>query len=460
MRHTSGSCLLALAVLTSFPCTASAWRFTLDGASAFGPSETVEAITTTPSGDVVAAGFVVSSGFDTDLVVTKLSKVGGTPIWSVIIDGPAGSTDEAQDVVVDAAGDVIVGGSLQDFANPRTLTVLKLSGNDGTEIWRTSISISLNPFVPVGALALDGNGDVVTVGTAVNQINGSGDFAVYKLSGADGTEQWRYTLDGTASVGDGAVDVAVDAAGNVAAGGLVTNAGTGADFGIVKLAGATGAELWRNSLNNFGSGGDQLRALALDGDGDVVATGSMVSALTQDDIAIVELSGSTGAQLWRRLVDGGEGDFDSASSIAVDSNDDVVAAGVTFTPNGDDDFTVVKVRGTNGSVRWLRQIDGGDAESDTAIAVTVDSRDNVIAVGGLTIDDAGEEFTVISIRPGGSTRWTRTIAGTTPAGFDIATCVAVDAADDVAAGGLTENVGTGVDFTVVALDGHDGDDLP
>ncbi len=459
MRQTSRSCLLALAAFASLPSNASAWRFTLDGASTFGPSETVEAITTTADGDVVAAGVVVQSGSDTDLVVTKLSKVGGTPIWTVIIDGPAGSTDEAQDVVVDAAGDVIVGGSLQDFANPRTLTVLKLSGNDGTEIWRTSISIPLNPFVPVGALALDGDGDVFTVGTAVNQINGSGDFAVYKLSGADGTEQWRYTLDGTASLGDGAVDVAVDAAGNVAAGGLVTNAGTGADFGIVELAGATGAEIWRSSLNNFGSGGDQLRALALDGAGNVLATGSMVSATTQDDIAIVKLSGSTGAELWRRLVDGSQKDFDSASSIAVDSNDDVVAAGVTLTPH-EDDFTVAKVRGTTGSVRWLRKIDGGAGESDTATAVTVDSHDNVIAVGGLSIAGAGQEFTVISFRPGGSTRWTRTIAGTTPAGFDIATCVAVDAADDVAAGGLTENVGTGVDFTVVGLDGNDGDDLP
>src|SRR5687767_6076051 len=183
MRHTSGSRLLALAAVVYIPCNASAWQFTLDGASAFGPSETVEAIATTADGDVVAAGFVVQSGFDTDLVVTRLSKVGGAPLWTVIIDGPAGSTDEAQDVVVDAAGDVIVGGSLQDFANPRTLTVLKLSGTDGTEIWRTSISIPLNPFVPVGALALDANGDVLTVGTAENQTNGSGDFAVYKLSG-------------------------------------------------------------------------------------------------------------------------------------------------------------------------------------------------------------------------------------------------------------------------------------
>jgi hypothetical protein len=445
-----GACLL--------PPQAHAWLFTLDGPSSVSFAEQATSVAVTSGGDVVAAGMTVTSGSDTDLTVVKLGGVGGSVIWTAVIDGNAGSTDEPGQVLIDGSGDVIVGGTLQTTGDPRTLAVIKLSGMDGSELWRHLVSIPLNPFVPIGALALDAAGDVVTVGTAVNAGNGSADFAVYKLSGADGSELWRYTLDGSAGQDDAAEAVAVDASGDVFALGGTRNLGTG-DVTVVKLSGTTGVELWQRTINGPAGGGDHLRALAVDAAQDVIAAGSMVQAISQDDLAVVKLSGTTGAELWRRLVGGSSRDFDSATAVAIDGAGDVVAAGFTTNRRTDEDITVLKLRGRTGRVRWRRRIDGGFRRPDAANALAVDAAGNVI-VGGVTRTlSSGARFTVVSLTPSGRRRWRRDVAGSA-GGFDDAFALTTDGAGNVVAGGTTENLGTGDDFTVVKFLAASGADAP
>ena len=79
------------------------------------------------------------------------------------------------------------------------------------------------------SVAVDPSGDVVSAGFISPVVDNNDDFIVVKLSGTDGGELWRY-VPGTQIP---AFAVVLDATANVlAAGG-----------GVVKLDGATGAEL-------------------------------------------------------------------------------------------------------------------------------------------------------------------------------------------------------------------------
>ena len=166
--------------------------------------------------------------------------------WQTEIDGTANSFDRVNSVAVDAAGDVIAGGSISNFGTGFDFAVVKLDGASGAELWRTEIDTA-NSTDQVFSVAVDAAGDVIAGGSISNIGTGS-NFVVVKLDGVNGAELWRTEIDGAANARDSAFTVAVDADGNVIAGGGISNSGTGLDFtgldfAVVKLDGADGSEL-------------------------------------------------------------------------------------------------------------------------------------------------------------------------------------------------------------------------
>jgi hypothetical protein len=66
---------------------------------------------------------------------------------------------------------------------------------------------------------------------------------------SSGVWAWQTNISGT-PVGSSSLDaVVVDGAGNVVAAGFTDNAGTGWDFTVVKFDGSSGAELWRQVID-------------------------------------------------------------------------------------------------------------------------------------------------------------------------------------------------------------------
>jgi cysteine-rich repeat protein len=173
---------------------------------------------------------------------------------------------------------------------------------------------------------------------------------VVALSAA-GTEQWRYTLDGTA-VGttdlDEALSVAVDAAGDVVAAGAISNAATDDDLVVVKLDGTTGAEKWRRVVNGSNSNDDDASAVAIGASGEVLVVGSIRNSGSGRDLAVLSLDGTSGEERWRRLVDGAAGQADIGNAGAVDASGDVLVAGRTRNGPTADGFTVLKLAAATG----------------------------------------------------------------------------------------------------------------
>ncbi len=86
----------------------------------------------------------------------------------------------------------------------------------------------------------------------------------------------------------------------------------------------------------------------MDGADDIIASGSIVDAVSGADLSVVKLAGATGVELWRTTLDGAAGTTDDASDVAIDSFGSIVAVGFFENEATSRDFTVVKLNGTDG----------------------------------------------------------------------------------------------------------------
>jgi outer membrane protein assembly factor BamB len=167
-------------------------------------------VATDAAGDVLAAGNDDGFAFE----VVKLDGTTGASQWEYAL----GMFGEARSVLADAAGDVIAGGEIQNNP-PGDAVVVKLAGATGAEIWRYTANVDPmgGNYSTVARVALDGSGDVIVAGWGLVDAFGAS-FLLAKVSGSDGSEIWR--LPNGTDNGLGAI--VVDGAGDIyAAGGFM-----------------------------------------------------------------------------------------------------------------------------------------------------------------------------------------------------------------------------------------------
>jgi Putative Ig domain/PQQ-like domain len=317
----------------------------------------------------------------------------------------------------------------------RTLVITLLAAGglllafSGAWAWQAKITAGWASVV-----AVDGAGNVVAAGGTHNAAAGT-DFTVAKFDGASGQELWRRVISGVAGSSSYAVGLAVDGAGNVAVAGNTYNAGTGSDFTVIKFDGTTGAELWRKLIAN-----GSAEAVVVDAAGNVVAAG-----YTSHNFTVVKFEGVSGAELWRKDIHGNgtDGYYNQANAVAVDAAGNVVAAGMTGNTETGPDFTVVKLSGMNGAEFWRQIIYGTDYYlcyddyfcAEAANAVAVDAAGNVVAAGSINNLTSHLDFTVVKFDgASGVELWRKEANGPHNLG-DEALAVVVDAAGNVVAAG-------------------------
>lgn len=387
-------------------------------------------------------------------VVTKLSGGTGEVLWRKTISGTGIVSGGGLSVAVASDGSVVAGGNLT-VGSPgfyRTaFAVVKLDGATGVEQWRFLINSTDGGASEV---AFDDHGDVVVAGYVRFS---SYAFFVIKLSGLNGSELWRRSDPGVGGTSR-AETLAIDPAGDVIAGGYIANDSRNTAFLVEKLSGATGALVW--VFRNDTSGIDISNAagsLALDGRGDVLATGRVTNASTREDAFVVKLSGGGGDELWRTTIDSGLGDFDAATSVAVDGSGDAVIAG-TFTNGQRSEFFVIKLAGESGTEKWRRIVKGSADFADFGFAVTVDAGNDVVAAGKTQSLATNADWTAVKLQGStGQEMWRTDLSGTAAnSENDFALSVATDGCADVVVAGMTQNTSTTFDYTVLKLSGTTG----
>lgn len=331
----------------------------------------------------------------------------------------------------------------------------------------------VQPIVYVAPRTLNADGDAraVTVDSQGNRIaagflrTASGaDFVVAKF-GLFGL-LWQRTLRGSAGGWNAAWAVAVDAQNNVYAAGYITNTGTGADLTVAKLDPA-GKLLWFRSIDGGVNRFDTATSLVIDSAGNPVAAGSLTTffepehfgpwgyhtpSRTGSDMAVMKWdpsgnpfegfrAGSRPEPRRASLYEYGE---EGALSVAVDHQDNIIAAGTLL--------TVMKWN-ANGRPAWTQPYTlGGDLNEFRSVAV--DSQDNILAAGiwfkHATIWlESDVDWTIVKLGPDGAQQARRDYGIPDMNGwvYNEATSLAVDSGDNVVVGGMLDH-----QFTVVKLD--------
>jgi hypothetical protein len=357
-----------------------------------------------PAGNALAVGTIL------DFTVAKLAGDNGAELWRQEVVGTGAVAGKPRAVESASNGDAIVAGSVTNIGTGRDFVVARLASSNGSELWRATLNGSSGAGDEAESLAVDASGDVIAAGRLDN-LSSFWDLTVVKLAGATGNEIWRYTKDGTASQSEEALEVEVDPAGDVVAGGYIRNNTTGADMVIVKLSGANGAELWRTEIAGANAGNDQALDLALDDLGDVVVGGFIFKGATTRDLIVLKLSGIDGSILWRHEVDGGAGKEDQAAAVVVNGGGVAFAAGRLIGNATDADLAVVALA-SNGSVLWTHLLNGRGNDFDEAKDIAVGLDGDPVVAGFVTGSTTQRDFVALRLRKAdGAEVWRREVNG-------------------------------------------------
>lgn len=317
------------------------------------------------------------------------------------------ATETASFSAPDAKPAVYLAG-ITGATNSQAGQLIKLSDNGGAASTDFTKKIVANKgIVDVRSSTTDANGNVFVVGSATDDIDGAmvqGSQDVYlRKYDAAGHLIWNRLL-GSAKTAS-AYSVAVDASGNVAIAGKVTdkltsNSVGGGDDSFIAKYDVLGRELFMHQISPTTA--DQANAVAFTADGSLLVAGqttrAMNSSTTQaggTDAYLMKLS-TTGALQWVRQF-GGSGD-DRASAVAVDADGNAVLGTVE---NGV--AVVRKLDTTDGTSAPLWEMTLGALGQGNLSALVLSGTD--IYVGGSTTNtalDAGGQASIVTAHAGDS----------------------------------------------------------
>ncbi|MCP4602394.1 MAG: hypothetical protein GY847_18075 [Proteobacteria bacterium] len=368
----------------------------------------VTSVSVDDNNDVFVAGFTWGdlgggNAGDFDAYVIKLLGKDGSSLWIKQFD--SGDHERANSVSVDSNGDVLIAGLTYGDLGGGTMGaidayVMKLSGTNGDVLWLEQFGTATHDRA--FSVSVDGNDDVLVTGHTWGNLDGGGSAGslnafVRKLSRMDGSMLWSEQFD--SGNNDEAYSVSVDSNNDVLFAGttegvLGGSASGGKDAYVMKLSGIDGAVLWNEQ---FGTGDEDIvNSVILDGGDDVLVAGYTYGDLFGEGIAgdrdayVTKLSGLNGNMMWAKQI--GTSVYDSAYSVSVTKNDDVLIAGNTYGDlfgvgnAGGIDAYVLKLSGADGTDLWTNQF--GTSANDTIKSACVDGNGHML-VAGVTEGDLG-----------------------------------------------------------------------
>lgn len=345
-------------------------------------------------GNAIVTG--ISGG---DYYTAKYAAADGVLLWEKRFNGFANSTDQAVAVTVDGSGNVAVTGNSWNGFSGYDIYTAKYAVADGALIWEQWYPSALDSNGAIG-VAADGNGNIIVSGYFGAAAS---DFITIKYAAADGAELWSKIYNGPANGSDRPGAMALDGNGNV----VVTGSSSG-DYYTAKYAAANGVLLWERRYNGPGNAGDVATALALDLQANVLVTGYSRGNGTGDDYYTAKYAAADGALLWDTRFTSAGNNTDQAAALRVDGHGNAVVAGMSY--NGVNmDYFIANYAAENGAPLWTTQYDGpanGDDKFINKFSLAVTPAGDVVVTGGSDGDFGSgvtNDFLTIKFVPGNVT---------------------------------------------------------
>jgi len=352
--------------------------------------------------------------------------------WVRTYNGPANATDWAEDIAVDASGNVYVtgysfgSGTQFDYA-----TIKYLPDGDVAVGWPRRYNGPGNSHDWAQAIAVDGSGNVCVTGPSYGSGTGDDYASIKYLPNGLYARIWPRRYNGPGNSTDWASDIAVDGSGYVYVTGASVGSGTDFDYATIKYY-PDGDTAWVRRYDGPTHGDDRSSAIAVDGSGYVYVTGAGVGSGTSYDYVTIKYY-PDGDTAWVRRFDGTGNDSDYAYAIAVDGSGSVYVTGWSLGNGTSHDYLTIKYL-SNGNIApgfWPARYDGPAHVTDNAYAIAVDASGYVYVTG-----ESQWNYCTIKYHFNGDTAWVRTYNG--PANhMDISRAIALDDSGNVYVTGVS-----------------------
>lgn len=242
--------------------------------------------------------------------VTIKYNASGVQQWIKKYDG-AGNDDFSNKLALDMLGNVYVTGSSKSSTN-QDIAVVKYSPT-GTQLWAARYDGPSHNIDSATCILVDKNGSVYVAGKSVQTSAGS-DYILIKYNAA-GTQQWNKRYNGPGNSDDIPVALGVDNGGNIFVAGSSKGSGSNYDFELIKYSPA-GTLLWEARYNGAANNIDVLSGLAVDANGFAYITGSAYISATNYDYVTIQYA-PDGVKIWEKTYNGPAGGIDKPSAINI-----------------------------------------------------------------------------------------------------------------------------------------------
>ncbi|WP_297523534.1 protein kinase, partial [Thermococcus sp.] len=263
----------------------------------------------------------------------------------------------------------------------------------------------------------------------------------------DGNVKWQKTYGG--SGWDEVNAVALAPNGDIIVAGYTRSFGAGGRDAWVLRLDSEGNVKWQKTYG--GKYWDEAHAVALAPNGDIIVAGYTESfGAGWNDVWVLRLD-SEGNVKWQKTYGGSK--WDEANAVALASNGDVIVAGYTGSFGAGGDVWVLRLDG-EGNVKWQKTYGGSKWDEANAVAIA-DNGDIIVAGhynGYYNEHTRISNAWVLRLDSEGNVKWQKTYGGEYG---DEANAVAIAPNGDVIVAGYTDSFGAGGDDVwVLRLDAN------
>ncbi len=419
-------------------------RFTGEGGLG---SDQAHDIAVDKSGNVYVTGGSEIQGQLFDFVTVKYNP-GGQELWTAEYNGPDDRSDISSALTVDDAGNVYVTGSsrvIEDgIEHPDFLTIKYNS--DGIEQWVARYGGPADRgFDAAEDIVVDAEGNVYVTGRSVG-ISNDMDYATIKYN-SEGVEQWVARYGGIEQGDDQAIALAVDNGGNIFVTGFSQQdtASTNRDYVTIKYT-SNGQEQWTAVYSTPGD--DEPGDLVIDNSGNVYVTGKSNIASTGEDYLTVKYNFSGEEQWAARYTGLNTSQSDRGKALAVDDDGNVYVTGGSYggVAGGFSDYATVKYN-SDGVEQWVTRYSHSNPGIDEAVSIAIDEEGNVY-VGGFSQSETLNDYAVIKYNANGEEQWVARYNGSANLN-DMIAAIVVDEQNNVYVTGTSRGTGTVEDYVTI-----------
>lgn len=302
--------------------------------------EAALAITHDSQDNVFVTGRAMVAGQGTQIITMKLRASDGQILWTEYIGGSAGLDDVAWDLAMGPDNHPVITGYIVGEGEEAFYLTRKLANNDGSTIWeRIEPGALYNVEVRSGWLTVMAGGDIVMSHRHFGT-NGY-DVVLQRYEADTGATVWDTVYDGPTHGGDDIRAMRQDSQGNLLVAG-VQDAAWNYDYMALKFDGSDGSLLWEAGYDGPPGWYDVANCISEGPGGSVIVSGLSDGSGTGWDWATVAYDGITGAELWAQRYDGPASQSDEARDIIFTAAGDVFVTGYGYGEGTNKDLITIR----------------------------------------------------------------------------------------------------------------------